>query len=265
MLPPYAKPAPRREPALQSRTTPIGLERSLFPLSSAAGGGRGPSPRNLSTSFWESASSIINRAFNSRSEIPANRGGSRARGRVGTARPDNGRAWAAGSLGAGAERGPRRGGASAEEQGGRTPSRLSRRGSKNGGRQPSERVAQAPPSPSFRSPRAAQEPSTAPSSRRLRGSPLAERSRGFADGGGAVPPRKRPRFPRRCCACAPPGGERWRAAPAEGPLLAPQLPPLSGQAGPVSGAVSSAASRGRSGPESAAAPLACGKCHQMAG
>lgn len=118
MLPPYAKPAPRREPALQSRTTPIGLERSLFPLSSAAGGGRGPSPRNLSTSFWESASSIINRAFNSRSEIPANRGGSRARGRVGTARPDNGRAWAAGSLGAGAERGPRRGGASAEEQGG---------------------------------------------------------------------------------------------------------------------------------------------------
>lgn len=137
------------------------------------------------------------------------------------------------------------------------------RSSKNGGRQPSERVAQAPRSPSFRSPGAAQELSTAPSSRRLRGSPLAERSRSLAEGGGAA--TQKATFPAPLLRVRAPRRRAMARGPVRGPLLAPQLPPLSGQARPVSGAVSSAASRGRSGPESAAAPLACGKCHQMAG
>lgn len=82
-------------------------------------------------------------------------------------------------------------------------------------------------------------------------------------GGGAA--TQRPRFPRRWCACAQSPQESVCARPRCGPQLAPQLPPFSGQARPVSEAVSTAASRGRSGPKSAAAPLACGKCHQMAG
>lgn len=136
------------------------------------------------------------------------------------------------------------------------------RSSKNGGRQASERVAQAPKSPSFRSPRAAHEPSTAPWSRRLRGSPLAERSRSFVRGRGR---HAKATFPAPVLRVRAPRRRAIARAPVRGPLLAPQLPPLSGQAGPVSEAVSTAASRGRSGPKSAAAPLACGKCHQMAG
>lgn len=82
-------------------------------------------------------------------------------------------------------------------------------------------------------------------------------------GGGAA--TQRLRFPPLWCACAQSPLESVCARSRRSPQLAPPLPPLSGQACPVSEAVSAAASRGRSGPKSAAAPLACGKCHQMAG
>lgn len=82
------------------------------------------------------------------------------------------------------------------------------------------------------------------------------------EGGAAT---QRLRFPPLWCACAQSPLESVCARSRRSPQLAPPLPPLSGQPCPVSEAVSTAASRGRSGPKSAAAPLACGKCHQMAG
>lgn len=147
-------------------------------------------------------------------ETPANRGGSRARGRVGTAHPDNGRVWEAGSLRAGAERGPRRGGASAEEPGADFFQALGEALKMAGGNPASGSRRRRGVRPSARLGR--------PRSCPQRPRPDVSAARHWPSGAGAsqrgaVQPRKRPRFPRRCCACAPPGGERWRAAPSEGP------------------------------------------------
>lgn len=93
---------------------------------------------------------------------------------AGTARPGNGgcgRLAARGGSGLGGGTG-----------GGFLPGSPS--GSENGGRQPSERVAQAPRSPSFPSPRAAHELSTAPSSRGFAASPSAQPVPGFERGRG---------------------------------------------------------------------------------
>lgn len=138
-------------------------------------------------------------------------------------------------------------------------------GSENGGRQASERVAQAPRSPSFRSPWAAHELSTAPSSRGFGASPSAQPGSGFERGRGRHAEATFPAPLVRVRAARRQSRVSARPRPRAPASLAPLLPPLSGQTRPVSKAVSPAASRGRSGPKSAAAPLACGKCHQMAG
>lgn len=160
-----------------------------------------------------------------------------------------------------AERGPRRGQASAEEPGADSFPALREALKMAGGN--SERVAQAPRSPSFGSPRGGP---------RAVHSALVQTPPRLAIGrarrelrAGAGPPRTG-HVSRAAAARARPRRRAGARDPVRGaPRLAPQLPPLSGQARPVSQAMSTAASRGRSGPKSAAAPLACGKCHQMAG
>lgn len=222
MLPPYAKPAPRRGSALQRQDDANRPGAGTVSFSSAAG--EVPVLATFSPPFWESTPSI-NKArtqfevggsgyaagrergwLAQHARITAGVGGLAASGRErSAAQPPPGRGLGAGA-GGGLLPGPPS--SSGKKMAGGNAESGSRR---RHGARPSARLGRPTSCPQRPRPEVAE----------ARHWPSPARA---ASGGGAA--TQRPRFPPRWCACAPPGGQRWRAPPAEGPLLAPQLPPL---------------------------------------